>query len=77
MIQAKFSLEEKQLDFLNACKHFGFKDKSEMVRVALENLQTDMQHKALEQSAKIYAEIYAEDQELQELTQQSWENWPT
>lgn len=32
MIQARFSLEEPQVEFLGRCEQLGFKDKSAMVR---------------------------------------------
>lgn len=36
MLQAKFSVEEKQAQFLNNFKVYGFKDKSSMLREAIE-----------------------------------------
>ncbi|PIQ25383.1 hypothetical protein COW36_15655 [bacterium (Candidatus Blackallbacteria) CG17_big_fil_post_rev_8_21_14_2_50_48_46] len=76
MIQAKFSLDEKQLHFLNTCKEYGFKDKSEMVRMALFHFQKNLQDQAIAQSADLYAEIYAQDCELQSLTQTALAAWP-
>ncbi|MGE3728040.1 MAG: hypothetical protein AB7I41_20965 [Candidatus Sericytochromatia bacterium] len=76
MIQAKFSLDEKQLQFLNACKSFGFKDKSEMLRMALSRFQAELDSQALAQSADLYAEIYHSDDDLKALTHVATENWP-
>ena len=39
-----------------------------MIRVALQKLQSELEVKDLEESAQLYAEIYEEDTELQELT---------
>lgn len=36
MLQAKFSLKETQAQFLNNFKLYGFKDKSAMLREAIE-----------------------------------------
>lgn len=36
MLQAKFSLKETQAQFLNNFKLYGFKDKSSMLREAIE-----------------------------------------
>lgn len=76
MIQAKFSLESPQIDFLNKYKDYGFKDKSEMVRAAIFKLQSELELKALTESAKLYADLYENDQELQQLTKSAQEGWP-
>ena len=76
MIQAKFSLESPQIDFLNKYKDYGFKDKSEMVRAAIFKLQSELELKALTESAKLYADLYENDHELQQLTKSAQEGWP-
>lgn len=68
MIQAKFTLEEAHLRFVNMFREFGFKDKSSVVRAALERLEYELEQENLRQSAALYAEIYENDPELQELT---------
>ncbi|MDJ0727937.1 MAG: hypothetical protein QNJ38_22780 [Prochloraceae cyanobacterium] len=68
MIQAKFSLESTQIEFLNEFKNYGFKDKSEMVRAAILKLKQELELKTLIDSAEIYTELYSNDEELQELT---------
>lgn len=68
MQQAKFSVAESQIDFLKRYSQFGFKDKSSMVRAALEELRIKLELQSLKESADLYAEIYKEDSELQELT---------
>ena len=59
MIQAKFSWESTQVEFLNEYKDYGFKDKSEMVRAAILKLKQELEHKALTNSAALYAELYS------------------
>lgn len=76
MIQAKFSLTESQLEFLEHHESFGFRDKSSVVRAALERLRREYEERQLEDSAELYAEIYETDPELQKLTEQALEGWP-
>jgi hypothetical protein len=76
MIQAKFTLEDSHLSFLNLFQQYGFKDKSSLVRAALERLQRELDLESLRQSADLYAEVYAEDEELQELTEAALTGWP-
>jgi|APTNR8051073442_1049403.scaffolds.fasta_scaffold04948_3 Arc/MetJ-type ribon-helix-helix transcriptional regulator len=76
MIQAKFSLEESQLRFLEQCKAYGFKDKSQAVRAALEYLRQDLEQRRLQESAHLYAQVYDDDPELQELTASAIQGWP-
>jgi Arc/MetJ-type ribon-helix-helix transcriptional regulator len=77
MIQAKFSLEESQVRFLEQCKAYGFKDKSEAVRIALDHLRQEVERRRLQESAQLYAQVYDEDRELQELTQSAIRDWPS
>ena len=63
------NIEESQLNFLLHHKNYGFKDEEEMIRVALQKLQSELEVQELEESAKLYAEIYEKDTELQELTE--------
>ena len=76
MRQAKFSIEESQLSFLNHFKKYGFKDKSSMVRKALERLKEELEFRSLKKSAELYAEVYEEDNELKELTETAISDWP-
>ena len=76
MQQAKFSLTPPLIDFLGNYKRYGFKDKSSMVRAALLRLQDEMELEKLKQSADLYAELYAEDAELFELTEAATADWP-
>jgi Arc/MetJ-type ribon-helix-helix transcriptional regulator len=76
MVPTKVTLEQTQIDFLAQFKDLGFKDKSSVVRLALNRLQQEMERQELEQSADLYAEVYAEDGELQELTAIAGVDWP-
>lgn len=76
MIQAKFSVKETQARFLNDYKTYGFKDKSSMLREALDNFKKRLEIERLKQSADLYAEIYAEDEELKDLTETAIAGWP-
>jgi Arc/MetJ-type ribon-helix-helix transcriptional regulator len=77
MIPTKVSLEQSQIDFLAQFKDFGFSDKSSVVRLALNRLRQEIEQQELERSADLYAEIYGEDVELQELTAMAGADWPT
>jgi Arc/MetJ-type ribon-helix-helix transcriptional regulator len=76
MVPTKVTLEQTQIDFLAQFKELGFKDKSSVVRLALNRLQQEMERQDLERSADLYAEVYDEDGELQELTAIAGADWP-
>jgi Arc/MetJ-type ribon-helix-helix transcriptional regulator len=76
MLQSKFSLEDSQARFLEQCKTWGFKDKSEMVRTAIDHLQAKLELQQLRESAELYADLYGCDQDLQELTESAVLGWP-
>jgi hypothetical protein len=76
MQQAKFSLTLSLMEFLNNYKFYGFKDKSSMVRAALLRLKEELEVQSLKQSANLYAEVYQEEVELQELTEAAVAGWP-
>jgi hypothetical protein len=76
MHQAKFSLTPPLIEFLNHYKQYGFKDKSSMVQAALFQLKKDFEQENLKQSAQLYAEVYKEETELQELTEAATVGWP-
>ena len=77
MIQAKFSLTDTQVQFLAQRKQYGFKDKSEVVRTALDRLHAELARQRLSESAEIYAEVYAKESETQEWTDAASSEWPT
>lgn len=76
MTQAKFSLEESHVDFLNRFKKYGFKDKSALIRTALERLEKELEMEKLKSSAEMYASLYEDDKELQKLTNSAITEWP-
>ncbi|MEZ4729426.1 MAG: hypothetical protein R3E79_20035 [Caldilineaceae bacterium] len=76
MIQAKFTIDNSQTIFLNNFRQYGFRDKSALVRAALHRFQQELERQQLIESANLYAEIYGEDEELQELTETALEGWP-
>jgi len=76
MQQTKFSCKENQVEFLNNYKEYGFKDKSDMVREALNRLKRELESQKLKESADLYAETYMEDSDLKELTESAAQDWP-
>ena len=76
MVQAKFSLEEAHIHFLDQYKSYGFKDKSAVIRAALDLLYKKLEKKKLKMSADLYAELYDEDEETKELTEAAISGWP-
>jgi hypothetical protein len=76
MLQAKFSLKESQARFLSRYKDYGFKDKSTMLRVAIDHFKKTLELKRLKASADLYAEAYSEDDDLKELTDVATTGWP-
>ena len=76
MQQAKFSVEEEHVNFLNSFKTYGFKDKSSLVRTAIDHLKNKLELENLKKSAELYSEIYSEDESLKELTEVTLTGWP-
>jgi hypothetical protein len=76
MAQAKFTLAQSHIDFLEQFKDRGFKDKSAIVRLALDRLAQELEREELARSADLYAELYEEDRELQQLTDAACVGWP-
>ncbi len=76
MLQAKFSVKESQTRFLSKYKDYGFKDKSTMLRAAIDQLKKNLELEQLKQSADLYAEVYSEDNDLKELTETALDRWP-
>uniref|UniRef100_B8HY83 CopG family transcriptional regulator n=1 Tax=Cyanothece sp. (strain PCC 7425 / ATCC 29141) TaxID=395961 RepID=B8HY83_CYAP4 len=76
MIQSKFSLEASHVAFLEQHHAYGFKDKSEVVRFALQSLQQTLEQNHLKESAELYAQLYEEDPEIKDLTETALAEWP-
>jgi hypothetical protein len=76
MLQAKFSLKEPQARFLNKYKTYGYKDKSSMIRAAIDQLKKELELEQLRESADLYSELYTEDKDLKEITEAAINGWP-
>ena len=76
MLQAKFSVEEAHIRFLNNYKAYGYKDKSAMVRAAINSFKKRYELDLLKKSAYLYSEIYSEDKDVQEMTNTAVIGWP-
>lgn len=76
MKEQTFKLDESTVRFLDRCQEYGFQEPSEVVRTALQKLQLALEADKLQESANLYAEIYKDDKELQELTEAGLEEWP-
>ena len=76
MQQVKFTLHQSQIKFVREHGVYGFKDRSSLVRAALDYLRKEIEHQRLLESAELYAEVYADDGELRELTDQAIAGWP-
>jgi Arc/MetJ-type ribon-helix-helix transcriptional regulator len=69
MMQTNVKIEETQAEFLKQYSQYGFRDKNELVREALNRLREDLEQISLRESAELYAEIYDQDADLQDLTE--------
>ncbi len=76
MLQAKFSLDKPQHRFIEQFKVYGFKDRSQMVRVALDRLSAELEEQRLRESAALYAEVCAQDAETREWGDNTVAEWP-
>lgn len=76
MPQTKLTLTDAQAEFLGEFAALGYPDKSSLVREALDRFRNEVARQRLRESADLYAEIYAEDDDLQQLTSQAMEGWP-
>ena len=76
MPQAKFSLSKALIDFINRHEAWGFPDKSALVRQALDQMKARLAQDHLAESARLYAEIYAEEQDLRDLAEAALGGWP-
>ncbi|MCZ7555432.1 MAG: hypothetical protein M5R41_03385 [Bacteroidia bacterium] len=64
------------MHFLDQHSRFGFKDKSEAVRAALDKLSAHLLLEQLRASAQAYSEIYENDEETREWLDNAAEEWP-
>ena len=75
MQQVKISIDEKQVDFVNNYSFYGFKDKSSLIRKAIDHFRHEIENQKLKKSAELYNEIYKEDPDLQDLTKSALSEW--
>lgn len=76
MPQAKFSLDQEQLSFLERHQDLGFRDKSSMVRLAVSRLQMDLELRELQESATLYSQLYPDDSESKTWVEGVLSEWP-
>ena len=76
MIQTKLSLEESQAHFLRDHKKYGFKDKSSMLRAAIDHYKREIELERLKLSAITYSAVYLKDNDLKDLTETALNGWP-
>ncbi len=76
MHQVKLSLRDSQVEFLGRHRAYGFKDRSELVRKALELFQREIELKELGESASLYAQLYEADPQAQSWVADSVRDWP-
>ncbi len=76
MQQINLTIYEPQVNFLKNYQVYGFQNQSSMIRAALNRLQEELELQNLRESADLYAEIYDDDAELQELTEIAISGWP-
>lgn len=68
MPQIRVVLEDTEFKFVENHSQHGFKSKTELVNEAISFYRQQLQQKLIAESAQLYQEIYEEDEELQELT---------
>ena len=66
MVQSKITLTEELSDFLSFHKEFGYKNRSDMIREALEAMKQKLDEEKLNNSANLYSELYDDDDEAKE-----------
>lgn len=68
MPQIRVVLENTEFEFVKNYSKHGFKSKTELVNEAISFYRQQLQQKLIAESAQLDREIYQEDEELQELT---------
>jgi len=72
----KIQVNELVCLFFDNFKAYGFKDKSSMLRTAIDHFKNKLELENLRKSADLYSEIYSEDDDLKELTETAVTGWP-
>lgn len=68
MPQIKISLDKTNAEFVTNYQAFGYSSKSAIVADAVSRLNKILKAEALIKSAELYQEVYNDDVDLQELT---------
>lgn len=76
MQQTKISFNNDHINFLNKYQELGFKDKSSLVRSAMDEFMKLIEKRKLVNSARLYSEIYRGDEEMRDLTDSAIQDWP-
>lgn len=76
MGQIKISLKKEHTEFINHYSKFGFKDKSEMVRKAIEKLKDEIETENIRKSAKLLKSIYSKNKIDTDWIDDSIKEWP-
>lgn len=76
MHQVKLSLSEDQVEFLGHHRDYGFRDRSELVRTALERFRKAIERRELKVSASLYCEVYEEESDSKLWVEDSLTDWP-
>ncbi|MGE0489853.1 MAG: hypothetical protein AB7S38_11660 [Vulcanimicrobiota bacterium] len=76
MRQVKFSLTDEQVAFLDEHESMGYKDRSALLREALERFRREALRERLERSGDLYAELYDRDSEGQAWVAEATDHWP-
>jgi len=78
MVQVRIEVEEPHAQFLQKYRDYGFSDQDALVRRAIERLRQELESDSLdlEESARLYAEVYQSCRETQELTEAALGDWP-
>ena len=71
-----FDLTPALCEFVEEYAEYGFESESALVCAALTAFQEELVHAQLVESAALYAELYANDADLQTLTEQASTGWP-
>jgi len=75
-LQTIFDLTPPLCEFVANYADYGFESESALVCAALTAFQAELMHAQLVDSAALYAELYANDADLQTLTEQAIAGWP-
>ncbi|MDJ1185387.1 hypothetical protein [Roseofilum casamattae] len=78
MVQVTVKVEETHALFLHSYQDYGFSNRDALVSAAIERLRQELESTSvdLEESARLYAEIYQTCRETQELTEIALSHWP-